>query len=229
MLKFAIAWAFLASLVFSPYKHIYQWLFGTVGVKGIPAYQSAIAAALANYWIPALLIYLLLLAVRAERRLRPTKVLTTLVVVSNWTLCIYAGLRVWTSTIEGGGASFTLASMGIFVTIPALACLGACTVWLAARSYLYREQPLALKDNEDGFTSNVRLAAIALLAPMVFYAGMYQSNADAIGKARAVVSANDARFNELCKEAKIDIRRRVGPAKSPLCQYDLLHLPPIDQ
>lgn len=214
MLKFAIAWAFLASLIFSPFKHIYRLLFESVPISGIPAYQTAMFAAIANYWVPAFLIYWLLLILNANKYLRPTRGINVLFSVANWILCTYSILRIWTSTIEGGGASYALASMGVFTTIPSLVCLGISTLWLAIQSYRLRNSSPMLSDIQGEFKAQKMLAVTALLLPLALVGWVYQSNAGAINKARTAMHAKNARFDELCKQAQIDIRRRVGPAKS---------------
>ena len=177
MLKFAIAWAFLAAAVLSPSKYVYSMLFETTVLRGIPPYQTGLFTTLINYWIPAILIYLVLLFVRAERFLKPTRGINALFSVSNWVLCIYSLLRVWTSTIEGGGASFALVSMGVWFTFPALACLCICTVWLVIRSLRLNKDAALLIFTPRELKVQKLLAVAALIPPLALFGWIYQSNA----------------------------------------------------
>ena len=128
MLNFAIGWAFLISFAASPGVKILSAFVDPVVFRTIPPYQGVLSNIFANYWIPALLIYLVLKALRVERFLRSTRGIHTLFGISNAILCVYALLRVFTATVEGGGATFALASMSFLAIVPALVGLVVATI-----------------------------------------------------------------------------------------------------
>src|SRR5688572_26880252 len=121
MLNIALGWAFLLSALAAPGGRMLASIFPAL--RTIPPYQGVLTNVFANYWLPALLIYIVLLATRAERYLKPSTGIHVLFGLANTVLCLYAALHVLTATIKGGGATFALASIGIPFTVAALSIL----------------------------------------------------------------------------------------------------------
>jgi hypothetical protein len=219
MFNLALGWAFLISYFASPGGKLFVAVIDPAALRSGPAYQGAIAGVFANYWVPALLIYLVLLAVRAERFLKPGAGIHWMFGVSSAVLSLYAVLRVFTSTIEGGGASFVLASFARYVTVPALVLLGIATLWLVIRSVQHRADPVP-PDRVSSLRSAGGIAAMLfLLPPFAYFGWLYASHAEQIAKLDAARHAKFSRLDELCKTAvKAEIRRAVPRAKSVLFQ-----------
>ena len=219
MFNVALGWAFLLSVAASPGGKFLAAVFETSALRTIPSYQVALAGVFANYWVSTLLIYILLVATRAERFLKPSNGIHLLFGLANGVLCFFAAMRVFATTVEGGGGAFVLASFGALITVPALCVLLIATIWLIARSISLRTDSTIT--DAQAPTSPTRAmrsaaAAIALLPPFVFFGWMYFSNAAQINKASEQRRAKVARLDTLCDDVRIDIRRRTGRAKSVL-------------
>ena len=77
-----------------------------------------------NYWIPAILIYLLLRYRRFLARFDVSRGPQILVGVGNAVLVLYMLLRLAAATIPGGGASFVVAGIGsLLLALPGYICL----------------------------------------------------------------------------------------------------------
>jgi len=135
---------------------------------------------------------------------------------------VYALLRVFTSTIEGGGATFALASVGGFATVPALAGLGIGTMWLGIRSIVARGE--TAKSESRPWTAPLKAAGtiaavILLIPPFAYFGWLYGSHRDQIQKVADARNARTARLDELCDTAvRAEIRKAVPGAKSVLFQ-----------
>jgi hypothetical protein len=142
MANIALALAFALAILLSPGKVILVLTVGEPVLQSLPPYQLHLLSAFVNYWIPAVLAYLILRLLYAESWLRPQPAIHILLGLANALLILYVSVRTFASTIQGGGASFVVISYAPFVIVPAWVMLGSGLVWLAVRSVQDRtEQP----------------------------------------------------------------------------------------
>jgi hypothetical protein len=216
----ALGLAFLISIMASPGGKLLSMVFEQDAFRTMPPYQGVVASVIANYWLPTILLYLALRILRADRYLLPGVIGHLLFGVPNAVLCLYVGLRVFTSTVQGGGATFALASMGAPFIQGSIYVLDVAVLWLAVRSVWFgiRRQPLDAHAKEPKFrTPGLVVAAVMIVPAAGILAWLYATNAEKIGKAADARRAKAARFNELCQTAtRIEIYRRVNDAQSVL-------------
>jgi len=142
MVNIALAFAFAISSLLSPGRRILQLAVDGPVFQSLPPYQGHLLLGFANYWVPAVLAYLILRFIRAESWLRPRPAIHVLLGLANGLLILYVASRTFASTVQGGGASFVVMSFAPFVIFPAWTMLGTGIVWLAVRSVRGRkEQP----------------------------------------------------------------------------------------
>ena len=67
MLNLAIGWAFLISFMWSPGGKLLSAIIEPTVFRTLPPYQGVLAGVFANYWMPALVIYVVLNLLRAGR------------------------------------------------------------------------------------------------------------------------------------------------------------------
>lgn len=220
MFNVALGLAFLISFLAFPGGKLLSMVFEQDAFRTLPPYQGVLASVIANYWLPAILIYLALKILRADRYLRPGVIGHVLFGVPNTVLCLYAGLRVFTSTVQGGGATFALASLGAPFIQGSIYVLGVAVLWLTVRSiwFAIRHRPADAHPKGPELRAAGLVVATVMIVPAVgFLTWLYAANAEKMGKAAEARRAKAARFNELCQTAtRIDIYRRVNDAKSVL-------------
>jgi hypothetical protein len=219
MFNVALGFAFLLSFLTSVGGKLLSIVLEEAALRTMPPYQGVLAGVIANYWLPAILIYIVLKILRAERYLRAGVVGHVLFAIPNTVLCVYLVLRVFTSTIQGGGATFALASISRPFILVAPYILGAAVVWLAVRSVWLgiRLGPRDVQATGPAFKTAGPIIAVVMIVPaFVFLAWLYAGNMEKIGKATDARRAKAARFQELCQTARIDIYRKVNDAKSVL-------------
>lgn len=119
----AIALAFGMSFIFSPGKIIVSKTIGLPLLQSLPSYQGHILVAFINYWIPAILIYLVLRMTHSDKWLKLGKSSNIFFIITNTLFILYISARTYFSTWQGGGASFAVAYYSRFVIYPAIALL----------------------------------------------------------------------------------------------------------
>jgi hypothetical protein len=239
MLNISLGWAFLLSILALPFSK----LLPTEGLKHLPAYQNILTNICIDYWLPTVLIYLFLRTIRAQRYLKPNVALHIIFGISNVLLIFYVGARAFASMIPGGGATFALNSLGLgaLVVVPCKLALLIGTLWLLIRSISRSRSDTQYPwiNGSPILKTASGILAISMLLPPAGYIGwIYISNLDQI---KVAVSARDEkkyRFEKLCQEVKIDIRKKVSNASSVYfsnsledyrVKYDLLkHLDYVD-
>ena len=210
MFNIALGWAYLISAVASPGGKLMALIFEVEGLRTTPPYQKVLFSIFANYWIPALLIYLLLRLIRAQTFLKPDATVHVLLGIANTILSLYVSLRVLTSTIEGGGATFALASLGAYIVTPSRWTIVAGTIWLAIRSLRIRlknSPPTAILHTPLLKTKSGVFALVMLIPPIAFFGWLYLTNAENLRAASVAKNVKNARFEELCKTIKIQINK----------------------
>ena len=223
MINLALGFAFLISTMVSPGKRILSVIFETPAIHTISPYVVVLASIFANYWVPTLVIYLVLKGTQSERYLRPNRSIHALFMLANTALCTNQALHVFAATVQGGGATFVLTSVGGFIAVPALSVLIIATVWLAIRSIRWRTAPISLPLETLGTrlrSTGSIVATLMLVPPFAFFVWLYGSNIELISKAASERRAKSARLNDLCGTAvRFDVYRTVKPAKSVFFPY----------
>jgi len=216
----ALGLAFLISFVASPGGKVLSTVFEEETFRTLPAYQGLLASIIANYLLPAILIYLALRTLRAERYLRVGAIGHALFGIPNAVLCLYAFLRVFASTVQGGGATFALVSLAAPFTRGSIYALGVAVLWVAVRSVSLgiRLGPAEVQPTTGTAKIAGSIIAVVMIVPAVVFLGwLYVANAEKISKAADVRRIKTARFQELCQTtARIDIYRKANDAKSVL-------------
>ncbi|MDD2776362.1 MAG: hypothetical protein PHU06_10425 [Gallionella sp.] len=219
MFNLALGWAFLISAIASPGGKVMVLIFDPAVMRSLPPYQQVIATICANYWIPAMLIYLLLKGLRAERHIRPSLGIHALFGIANVVLTLYAGLRVLSPMVPGGGATYALAAIGGIVAIPSWISLACGSAWLAARS-THSDQTQRVDrghaTTDSWLTYGVVIAFLSLIPPAAFFAWVYSTKSAMIQNVANANFQKSARFEELCQMTRIDIHRTANDAKSVL-------------
>jgi len=164
--------------------------------------------------------YLALRATRADRYLRPDAATHVVLGVANITLIIYVALRIFTSTVEGGGATFALVNIAAPIISVCRWALAAGVGWLAVRSLwqaVTKTSHVATVERRPLLQTTSGLVAIAMMLPPIAFTGwIYSSHATGIRAAAAVLETRDDRFEEMCRNVRIDINRTVTGARSVL-------------
>ena len=133
LLNVAISLAFLLSVFFSPGQRFVGLLIDAPVLQSLPAGQQGIVLAIAGYWLPATLLYVALRFIPHVPRLKPTRGEAIVLSIGNFILILYVIARVFASTVEGGGASFAVASFSIFTAFPALIAVGVILLKIVIR------------------------------------------------------------------------------------------------
>lgn len=218
MLNIALALAFLISAAASPGGRLLSTFFPVDALPLLPPYQQVLLSVLANYWLSAVLLYLALRATRADRYLRPDVPTHVVLGVANITLISYAGLRIFASTVEGGGATFAVVNIAAPIILVCRWALAAGIGWLAVRSFWQAIRKTSHRGAVERRpllrTTSGLVATAMLLPPIAFTSWIYASHATGIRAALAVREARDDRFEEMCRNVRIEINRTVTGAQS---------------
>lgn len=217
MFNVALGWAFLISAIASPGGKIVALVLIPDAMSALPPYQKVLLSVFANYWVPAICIYLLLKAFRIDRYLKPSVGVHCIFGVSNLLLSTYAGLRIFTATVEGGGATFALASIGTLIAIPCWLALIVGSIWLFIRSLILfgsTDESDSVREVASRSMVPVVIAGIMLLPPIVFFAHLYSNSEAEIRSAKKKLSIQKDRFAVLCGYEGIKLNKVAADAKS---------------
>lgn len=131
---------------------------------GMP--KAHLLSTFANYWLPALLIYLVLRMLRVQTWLKSKGGALILVGVANALLIAYVTTRIMASSIVGGGPSFVVASFAPLVVFPSWLLLAVGLTWLVAASAMAGRSQMA----RQRFTASEFVALAAVLAVPTYFA-----------------------------------------------------------
>ncbi len=134
LINLSLGAAFGLSSVFSTGARLMEVLGARALMRLLQPYQQHLLSAFLSFWIPALLIYIVLRSTRADERLRCGALGQSTILAANLLLAIYVAARIFASTIEGGGPSFLVAQMSRFVLVPAWILLSIGFVALLVKS-----------------------------------------------------------------------------------------------
>lgn len=141
MFNLALALAFAIFFQFAPGGMILQLLVDGPVLQSLPPYQAHLLLSVVNHWIPAALVYFLFRLPRLGGFIRPRVAIHVLLGLANVLLVLYVAVRVFASTIQGGGASFVVMSFAPLVIYPAKVLLAIGLIWLLIRSVDKRKEP----------------------------------------------------------------------------------------
>lgn len=195
--------AFALSSLFSIGVKLLEAVGVTSVLRVLEHYQQHIVLALVSYWLPAIFIYVFLRLTRLDSRLRPNKAVHSTIFLANLLLVLYVAARVFASTVEGGGGSFVVVSIGPLVILPAWALLAFGFIALCYMS-LRTTPPTLAKRSQRFTTSDSIVVVFASLVPVAF--GM------TLPIAKMVALSTD--FARLCRSAEIKVLYAVKGAKS---------------
>ncbi len=192
-------------------------------LRTLPAYLQLGLNFTVNYWIPSIIIYLILRAIRAERFLNASVGIHVILAIANIQRLLYGGLLMFASTIRGGGASFVLMTLGgkINPFFKVLLLIGL--LWLFIRS-------VASDNNHDNKEREYKpilksasgiVASIGLITALAFLGTVYAQNRETFlvvkEKKRVYeikLRAIQKRYDEVCKTARVNIFQRVNKPNS---------------
>ena len=198
----SLAIAFTLSFLWSPGSKLVLSLLEAPVLQSIARYKAHVLTSLANYWVVAVLVYIALRLAKAERWLKFRPAITAVLAIGNALLILYLVPRILASTVEGGGASFVVATFSPFFVLPARALFLVGFVWLAVRSVSPRHTQ-APQRQEFNVPEYVGLA-IAFAVPIAYVATLY------LGQDAPLRLAREARalMSERCVLAGERIRMR---------------------
>ena len=197
MTNIALALAFVLSSLLSPGGRVLRMIIDEPVLQSLPPHEGYLLLAFANYWIPAVLVYALFRLTKAFDWLRPCKAIHVLFGLANVLIVLYVTVRIFASTVQGGGASFAVMSFAPFIIFPAWAMLAIGLVWLVTRSIRNHSEPIHTESHAIGFSERIALILILVIPVGVVVSALYLTDN------APLKLANEAEelFLERCKEA----------------------------
>ena len=188
-------------------------------LHSMPAYLKLIVKYSVSYWVPTIVVYLILRLIRADLFPKSSKVISFVVGGANAIIVVFLCLRVLASTIEGGGVTYALGIIAapVIPFVKVFLCIGI--VMLVANSIWYKlrvespsisSYPPILKS-----TSGI-IAVIMLFPPIVLVGVVYLNNIEKISASLENRSQFESRFNKLCSTAKAEVYKKI---EKPVSAY----------
>jgi len=212
MFNIALASAFVISFQFSLGGRLLAIVMPPDALRNLPAYQIFFTDIFVNYWFIAIVIYIFLRIIHAQKYLRPTIAIQLLLGAANILLTLYFCALISASAIPGGGFSFVLKDLGTYIVIPSKYALYGGMLWLIARSILlnYKNVTHVELSRKPFFISPSGITALVMLfPPIVFITWVYISNHEHIKIENSQQQATASRFTKLCESAEVIINTRV--------------------
>lgn len=119
MIQLSIVLAFIIGGLISPGGKILKLFFSVPTLKSMSLLEQSSLAVTVHYLIPASLIYLTLRLLKIDTKLKFQKSVSIFFSFAIFLYLSYFGLRLFASTIPGGGASFAVRSLSPYVIFPA--------------------------------------------------------------------------------------------------------------
>ena len=219
LLNIAFSFAVLTSLFYPPGKMIFYTFVDHAAFKGIPAYQQHLAHAFLNYWIPAILAYLALVLTPLGGWLKSKKSIHWSFFIANAIVVLYTIARILSSTVQGGGMGFLVASYAFVTALPAVLLILLSFVRMIILSIRFRS--VGTDDEVQDWDLTVRgldwaLITIASAIPIIF--SVYVGYSD--GSPFQEVRASAPTFEERCKSAGDKVFSTRNGAKGILLNSD---------
>lgn len=128
----SLALAFLISQLFSLGSYIMKLAIGLPLLHGLSSYQQYIAKIFSDYWIPTILIWLLLRSTRFGSWLKPNTAIHVIIWIANLSLLSLVALRI--QALTSSSSSDGLAILSTLIAIPAYLLMLIGLFWLLIRS-----------------------------------------------------------------------------------------------
>ncbi len=195
MLNIAIALAFITSVLFSPGQKILLLIISKPLLQTLPKVQSVVLSATFTYWLPALIIYLALKSFPKTAGIKATTGESRALTIGNLILILYVIVRIFASTIQGGGPGFVVASYSVVTALPALIVVGMVSIKIVVRTFIKERQvsPPAQIDRRQiasfGFIGSI---------PVLLALGFTFIGENSLFN---ISNKTDRRLDELCKTA----------------------------
>lgn len=212
MVNIAISLAFILSALLKPGQILLDLVIGLPIVGTLPVWERLFVLAVFDLWLPTVLIYLALRLAPYASRFRPTEGEQGLLVLTNLVLISYAGVRLYASTIPGGGIGLLVGLAAPFTSWIALLASGIVLIKILGRKpESISSDPqngasnITWRDKLSSLTAKEKLAiSIYGFLPIIVALG-YLS----IGSNSPIVIGykNHSRMNELCSTAGEKILR----------------------
>jgi len=199
-MNLAVGAAFIFSIIL-PGRWLIELMVGGPAFQSTATLQKGLALAVVEYWLPAVLFYVLLRSAK-DMQFRITRGETIVLAAANLTLILYVCARVLASTVEGGGASFVVISIAMFTAMPALVALGV-VLFKIALSLVRRR---AAMEAQRRF-SRLEIGAVALIGlfpALSVLAGLFVGEESPFQVGRAVKE----RMQQLCSTAGERLEQR---------------------
>lgn len=211
----SIATAFVLSFYFSAGGRLLSVSIDLPVLQSIPIHKAHLLLAFANYWIVALLIYLILRGSRAELWLKPSRGIHALIGFCNGLLILYLISRIFASGIQGGGPSFVVAMFAPYFVVPAQLSFAIGIVWLVVRSVANRSETMQrLRPTIAEYVA----VTIALTTPIAYVSTLYFGEDAPLRLAREASKIFEAK----CNVAGEKIFHRPGEEiRSLFVEYDI--------
>jgi hypothetical protein len=195
MLNIAIALAFVVAVFFSPGQNLLILIIGKPLLQTLSNGQSGALSAIFGYWLPALIIYLVLKSFSITTGIKPTKGEKTALTIGNIILILYLVVRIFASTIKGGGAGLVVARLSSVTALPALIIVGIVLIWIVVRTFIKERQgSTAIQIDRRRIASFGFIGSIPVLLALgyIFIGDNSLFN---------ISQKTDQRLSELCKTA----------------------------
>ena len=124
----------LSALSLSPVVWILSWFLDEVLLRSVGGWNAMLLIVFAHYWLPTLVVYLILRAVRAETWLKPAMGALIFIAVANLLFLLYTAAGGWAVGIAAGAGSPLRYAYAPLVVTPAKWLLAVGFAWLVAAS-----------------------------------------------------------------------------------------------
>lgn len=197
MLNISLALAFAVSTFFSLGGRLLSTVMDAADIGALPVYQGLLLNSFFNYLIPTVLIYVALRYSGIERKVTWSKAASVSLGIGNGLFVAFVAMRIFASTVEGGGGSYVVQSFARYIVWPAEALWA---IGLAALVFHSLKRPKAV-----GTTAPPRFgtrgwlvvtAAVGL--PSILLVSMLYLGKDAPLR---ISKETKAAFQEHCKSA----------------------------
>ena len=209
MLNVAIALAFLSSAAFAPGQSVVTWLLGAPALQTLPITQQVLVILIAGYWLPALLIYLLLVAVPAAAKFRPSGGEAMIIGVANAVQVAYVCVKAYSFAVPGGGIGLVVSMAAPFTAWPALAVNAIVLSIIAIRRFRGLPSPDAYRETLKKETARWAPKRSWATMTMGVLPVLYAAAILFIGETAPfqVARTSNAREDQLCDSAGETIHR----------------------
>ena len=199
--------AFLLSFALSPGLKILRFFAPQASLRLLQPYQMLALSAFISYWIPALIIYLVLRLTKFDRKLSTSTFANLIITIAHILLIFYVSARVFASTVPGGGASFVVMSFSALIILPAGILLLIGFVLLVIRNVKNLKNKAALMPKRKISAIESTIILVVICAPLMFFLSL---PVDKMYEKYKI----SGKFRELCKSAEVKVLEKVDGAKS---------------